>query len=254
MALIPYLGGKSRLAKTIISKMPEHTCYVEVFAGGASVFFKKPPSPSEIINDMDKDLITLYRVVKNHQVELHRQFELMLVSRSEFERLRDTNPETLTDIQRAARYLYLQRTCFGAHTTGRTFATVTTGRNPQLNLFTLQETLHEAWLRLAHAQIECMDFRQLIPRYDRAHTLFYLDPPYWKMPYYVHNLEEQDFVDLAVLLTGIKGKFMMSINDTPEVRDIFGHFTIEEVQLKYSASRETSVRNDLHTELLINNF
>ena len=66
MALIPYLGGKSKLAKTIISKMPEHTCYCEVFAGGASVFFKKPPSPSEIINDMDKDLITLYRVVKNH--------------------------------------------------------------------------------------------------------------------------------------------------------------------------------------------
>jgi hypothetical protein len=97
-ALVPYFGGKSRLAKTIISKFPEHTCYVEVFAGGASVFFAKEPSKTEVLNDLDKDLVTLYRAVKNHPEELHRQFKFSLVSRSEFEREKEVNAETLTDI------------------------------------------------------------------------------------------------------------------------------------------------------------
>jgi len=64
--VIPYFGGKSRLVKTIINKIPEHTCYVEVFAGGASVFFGKDPSTTEVINDLDKDLVTFYRTVKHH--------------------------------------------------------------------------------------------------------------------------------------------------------------------------------------------
>jgi len=65
-ALIPYFGGKSRLAKTIISKFPVHQCYVEVFAGAANVFFAKEAKGTEVINDLDRDLITLYRTVKHH--------------------------------------------------------------------------------------------------------------------------------------------------------------------------------------------
>lgn len=155
--IIPYFGGKSRLAKTIINKIPEHTCYVEVFAGGASVFFAKDPSPTEIINDLDKDLTTLYRAVKHHPEELYRQFKFSLVSRAEFEREKEVNPETLTDIQRAARYLYLQKSAFGGHITGQTFGTCTTGK-PRLNLLSLESTLEDAWRRLMHVVIECKDF------------------------------------------------------------------------------------------------
>ncbi|MDR3631702.1 MAG: DNA adenine methylase, partial [Desulfocapsaceae bacterium] len=166
---IPYFGGKSRLAKTIINKIPEHTCYIEVFAGGAGVFFAKDPSPAEIINDLDKDLTTLYRAIKHHPEELYRQFKFSLVSRAEFERKKQVKAETLTDIQRAARYLYLQKSAFGGHITGQTFGTSTTGK-PRLNLLSLEITLEEAWRRLAHAVIECKDFRDLIPRYDRPHS------------------------------------------------------------------------------------
>ena len=251
-ALIPYFCGKTRLAKTIIDQIPEHLCYVEVFAGAAAVFFGKEPSKTEIINDLDRELVTLYRAVQNHPEELHRMFKYTLVAREEFNRLMRAEPDTLTDIQRAARYLYLQRTCYGGRVHQRTFGTIPAGR-PRLNLFTLEAVLEEAWRRLAQVIIECMDFRELIPRYDRPHTFFYLDPPYWDIIGYEHNFVEQDFVDLAKVLADIRGHFLMSINDTPEVREIFSRFNIQEVALKYSMGRATGSRNKLRTELLISN-
>ncbi len=251
--IIPYFGGKSRLAKTIISKFPKHGCYVEVFAGGASVFFSKEPSKAEVLNDMDKDLVTLYRVIKHHPEELHKQFRFSLVARSEFDRKKRTDPETLTDIQRAANYLYLQRTAFGGFCTRQTYGTSTTGK-PRLNMFTLQTSLELAWQRLAHAQIESKDFRDIIPRYDRPHTLFFLDPPYWKIPGYKHDFTEQDFFDLKTALDNIKGKFLMTLNDTPEVREIFGKFKIETTELKYSIGTTKKSRKKTRTELLISNY
>lgn len=251
-ALIPYFGGKSRLAKNIIARFPEHQCYVKVFAGAANVFFAKEARGTEVINDLDRDLVTLYRTVKHHPEELHRQFKYVLISRDEFSRLLQVNPDTLTDIQRAARYLYLQRMCFGGRSKGRSFGTSTTGV-PRLNLFTLQRLLEEAWLRLSQVMIECLDFRDLIPRYDREHTLFFLDPPYWKFNCYEHNFVENDFYDLAEVLAGIKCRFMMTINDTPEVREIFKRFWIEEVELKYSMSKKEGSRSQIRTELLIGN-
>ncbi len=250
--VIPYFGGKSRLAKTIISKIPDHTCYVEVFAGGASVFFAKEPSQTEVINDLDKDLVTLYRVIKHHPEELYRQYKFSLVSRSEFDREQQVNPETLTDVQRAARYLFLQKCAFGGHVTGQTFGTATTGK-PRFNLLTLESTIEQAWQRLINVQIECKDFRDLIPRYDRPHSLFFLDPPYWCIPGYRHDFQEQDFVDLANILQNIKGKFLMTINDTPEVRAIFKQFTIKETTLKYSMSTKAESRAKTRIELLVSN-
>jgi len=251
--VIPYFGGKSRLAKTIINKIPEHTCYVEVFAGGASVFFSKEPSQAEVLNDLDRDLVTLYRVIKHHPEELYRQYKFSLVSRSEFDREQQVNPETLTDVQRAARYLFLQKCAFGGHITGQTFGVSTTGR-PRFNLLTLESTIEKAWQRLVHVQVECKDFRDLIPRYDRPHSFFFLDPPYWKIPGYKHDFAEQDFYDLCDILKGIKGKFLMTINDTPRVREIFSGFLIKEATLKYSCSSSKESRAKVRTELLISNY
>lgn len=250
--LIPYFGGKNRLIKAILEKITPHTCYVEVFAGGAGVLFKKEPSKAEVLNDLDKELITFYRVIKNHPEEFHRQFKFSLVARDEFERLKNVDPETLTDIQRACRYFYLQKNAFGGKVTGQTFGTATTGP-PSFNLFNLENIIHDAWLRLARVTIEREDFRKLIPHYDRPHSFFFLDPPYWKRPGYRHDFIEQDFLDLAEILADLKGRFLMTINDTPEVRKIFKRFTIEEVQLKYSVTNSAKVRAKQNTELLISN-
>lgn len=251
--IIPYFGGKSRLAKTIINKIPEHTCYIEPFAGGASVFFSKDPSRAEVLNDVDKDLVTLYRAVKHHPEELYRQFKYSLVARDEFNREKRVNPEGLTDIQRAARYLYLQKTCFAGMITGQRFGTTTTSK-PNLNLLTLESTIENVWQRLINVQIECRDFRQLIPQYDRPHSFFFLDPPYWKIPGYKNDFTEQDFIDLAKILKQVKGRFLMTLNDTPEIRDIFGEFYVRELKLKYSVTTSKKARGKTRTELLFANY
>ncbi|PXX73975.1 Site-specific DNA methylase [Pseudomonas sp. LAMO17WK12:I10] len=73
--IIPWMGGKRRLADRLIPLFPPHECYVEVFAGGAALYFMRPqPAPVEVLNDINGDLVTLYRVVQNHLEEFVRQF------------------------------------------------------------------------------------------------------------------------------------------------------------------------------------
>jgi len=67
--IIPWIGGKRRLADRLIPQFPPHECYVEVFAGGAALYFMRPPAPVEVINDVNGELVNLYRVVKNHLEE-----------------------------------------------------------------------------------------------------------------------------------------------------------------------------------------
>ena len=110
-SLIGYFGGKSRLAKQIIERMPEHHCYCEPFAGAAWVFFKKDPSKVEILNDLDGELANFWRVVQKHPEAFVEQFNRALVSRELFTQAKDSVPSTLTDLERAARYYYLQRQC-----------------------------------------------------------------------------------------------------------------------------------------------
>ena len=123
------MGGKRRLAKHLIPLFPEHQCYVELFAGGAALFFLRPEkAKTEVLNDLNGGLINLYRVVQHHFDEFVRQFEWTLTSREVFARLQATPPESMTDIQRAARFFYLQHTAFGGKVTDQHFGTATTGR------------------------------------------------------------------------------------------------------------------------------
>lgn len=130
---LAWLGGKSLLANKIIDRIPPHTAYCEVFAGAAWVLFKKPESKVEIINDINRELVTLYRCVKHHLPALVDQFRWMLIARDEFDRFLKTPADTLTDIQRAARFYYLSKNAFGARVRGPTFGIAATGA-PRLNL------------------------------------------------------------------------------------------------------------------------
>lgn len=202
MVFIPYMGSKGKLAKTIINQLPEHCCYVEAFAGAANVFLKKESSKVEVINDINKELITLYRVVQNHLDEFLRYFKWALVSREEFDRQLQSPPDTLTDIQRAARFYYLQKCAFGGKVQGQTFgySLVTT---PRLNLLRIEEELSAVHLRLSRVTIECLPYDDIVRRYDRPDTLFYLDPPYEKCEtcYGKGIFSKEDYAMLANILS-----------------------------------------------------
>jgi len=177
-SLIAWLGGKSRLADQIIHKIPPHVCYCEVFCGGAHVFFSKRQSKVEVINDINSDLVNLYRVAQNHLEEFVRQFKFMLVSRDQFERYQKTAPETLTDIQRAVRFYYTIKTAFGAKVTGQSYGYSCT-RPSNFNLLRVEEDLSAAHIRLSRVNIENLPYENVIKKYDSPDTFFYLDPPYY---------------------------------------------------------------------------
>lgn len=241
---LPWLGGKSLLADRIVPEIqavPHHT-YVELFAGAGHVFFRiEKPARTEVLNDINGDLVTLYRVVKHHLDEFIRYFRWELVSREEFKRLQDAPPHTLTDIQRAARFYYLQRTAFGGKIVGQTFGTGIK-HAPRLNLLRIEEDLSAAHLRLARATIENLAWEECLPRYDSPETRFYVDPPYFgnEEDYGRGIFKREDFQRLAEALQGIQGTFVVSLNDRPEVRKIFQWAKLTPVKTRYSVSKGRS--------------
>jgi DNA adenine methylase len=176
----------------------------------------------------------------------------VLISRDEFERLKTSPPETLTDIQRAARFLYLQQMAFDGHIDSPTFGYAAT-RAPKLNLLRIEEELSAAHLRLSRAYIECLPYGELIQRYDSAGSLFYIDPPYWDCENYYGKgiFAKDDFAKLAAQLASIQGKFILSLNDTAGVRETFKAFMLESVKVNYSCSNGKNMKA---SEVIIKNF
>ncbi len=231
--IIPWIGGKRRIAEQLLSRFPPHKCYVEVFAGGAALFFLRHPAEVEVINDINGDLVNLYRVVTHHLEEFVRQFKWALSSRQVFRWLKETRPETLTDVQRAARFFYLQQTAFGGKVDGQTWGTATTA--PTINLLRIEENLSAAHLRLANGvYIEQLDWAACIERYDRPHSLFYLDPPYWETEGYGVPFPWEEYERMAAVLAGIKGKAVVSLNDHPAIRECFRAFDMETLDIAYT--------------------
>lgn len=250
LPIVPWIGGKRRLAKHILPLFPEHTCYVEPFCGAAALFFLKKPGKVEVINDINGDLMNLYRVVKHHPDEFLRQFEWSLVGREEYDRLKSVPAETLTDIQRAARFYYLQKQGFGSRVGDYTFGTDTM-RAPKLDLSRIREDLSRANKRLIRTRIEHLGWVQCIERYDRPHTLFYCDPPYWGVTGYGVDFPLVEYERMAGLAKSIKGKMVISVNDIPEMREAFAGLEMQSLDHQYSVSggKRTPAR-----ELIIRNF
>jgi len=247
---LSYLGGKNRIARKIISLIPEHNCYIEPFCGGAQVFFHKEPSNVEVLNDLDEDIFNFLRVCQLHHQELVRYLQFCPVSRKWFELFQGQDPRTLSDIQRAARFFYLQKNCYGGLVTRKNFA-ISVQEGSNYNPHRIPLVLHMAHERLLGVQLECLPYQDILKLYDRPETFFYLDPPYFGLPYYNFNFAEKDFVELAEHLRSLKGKFLLSLNDRPEVRSMFSDFNISELALHYSAQKKAERR---YGELLISNY
>jgi DNA adenine methylase len=246
----PWIGGKRALATVLVTKIVaiDHVRYVEPFVGMGGVFLRRRSRPKmEVINDINRDVVNLFRILQRHYQQFLDVLKWQVCSRAEFERLAAVDPETLTDLERAARFLYLQRSAFGGKLIGQNFGITyeSGGRFDLTKLVPMLEDVHE---RLAGVLIERLPYAECIRRYDsRPGTLFYCDPPYWgSTDDYGKNLfSEADFALLRDLLAGIQGRFILSINDVPEVRSIFSAFSIEEARINYRLSGKVTPAREL---------
>lgn len=234
-ALLPWPGAKRRLAKTLIPLIENtpHRCYCEPFAGSAALLFaRQKPAPAEVLNDVNRDLITFFRVIAHHPDEFARQIRWAISSRGLFQFAKDVNPDCLTDVQRAARFFYLQRLSFGGKLTSRTYGTSTT--SARFDVKRLARVLDTAHQRLASTTIECLPWQDCMARYDREHTLFFVDPPYYGLTGYGVEFGAEQYEQLADAMARAKGKAILTVNDHPRMRRTFGRFRMQVVDVSYT--------------------
>lgn len=236
----PYIGGKRVLSKAIIRRInaTDHDGYAEPFVGMGGIFLRRTMQPRmEAINDISGDVANLFRILQRHYPQFMETLRFQITSRREYERLLRTDSTTLTDLERAARFLYLQRLAFGGKVSGRNFGVDKTS-GARFNLLKLAPLLEDIHERLAGVVIECLPWRTFIERYDRRGMLFYLDPPYWgnEKDYGADAFGREQFAEMAMALRSLQGTFIMSLNAAPGVFETFSGFSIEEVDCTYSIS------------------
>ena len=243
------MGGKHRIAARLAALLPRHICYVEVFAGAANVLFAKQPSACEVINDINSDIINLFRIIRWHPDELFNELAYIVHSRQEF--MDYQKQPGLTDIQKAARYWYKLKTAFGGKGfLGKNnfgFSALRPARLRRSNLAVINEA-HE---RLDGVFIENDDFEKVIKRYDRKHTVFFCDPPYWQASEYTNPFTWQDHERLEAVLRKIKGRFLLTINSHKDIQRLYRGFCVRRVNVVYAICKTEKHRI---VELVIANF
>ena len=241
-SFIPWIGGKSQLAKRIVSTFPEKfDRYIEVFGGGGSVLFASDKhAPTEVYNDANGQLVNLFRCIKYHREELQKEIRYYLNSREMFLDCRDRlDCPGFTDIQRAAMYYICIKISFGADTDS--FGCAPKGLDTA--------RFEEIEKRLERVVIEHKDFEALIKQYDRSDALFYCDPPYHTTErHYSERFTEEDHHRLNAVLKALKGRFILSYNDDDFVRELYKDFKIAAVE------RQNNLSKGNFKEVIIKNF
>lgn len=252
-SFIGWIGGKSHLKNQIISLIPSDcNRYIEVCGGAGWVLFGKDKikGQMEIFNDIDGDLINLYKQIKYNCSALQKEID-WLQSRELFSQYRYEieNQVELTDLQRAARYLYLIKCSFGSNR--NSFATA-----PK-TIYNIVSELPKYNERLKSVIIENRDFEDLIKTYDRDSALFYVDPPYVASErYYNRNytkFNKDDHIRLNAVLKGIKGRFILSYNDCDFIRNLYKDYNIKCVSRKNLLPATAENRAEFK-EVIITNF
>ena len=231
LTLAKWKGGKARTASKLLPLFPPHRCYVEPFGGMASLLLNKPMSEVEAYNDRDERLVGLFAVLKYHGEEFDRELDGVLTSRNIFERYRDRTG--VTDIQRAAQFLYSLVFSFGGQ--GETFPAVSTQRF--ISVAELRARAALAKERLQYVTVEYLDWAQVIQRYDSSDTFFFCDPPYMQTSGYRSQFLDRDQEVLAARLKSIKGQFLMTNSDLPAVRQLYRGFPVTVLRGQLSIER-----------------
>ena len=252
-SFMAWVGGKKALRDEILARFPRnYKRYIEVFGGAGWVLFHKPPGNDfEVFNDFNGNLVNLYRCVREQPEALRNELRYMLNSRLDFEYMKGMlhSRAVLPDVRRAAYYYALIRYSYAAGTS-------TFGSQPHAmwNNFPLIES---AAGRLQKVVIENKDCVKLIRQYDRPESFFYCDPPYYNADQYYEAVSSDGFdhAGLADALLGIKGKFLLSYNDCPDIRALYDRpgIVVEGIsRLSNIAQRYENGKQ--YPELLISNY
>ncbi len=258
-----WVGGKSRLRKYILPLISEHSCFVDLFCGAAWVLFGKSPSDVEVLNDLDEELITFFRVVKYRPEEFVESFDFELVSRSEFNRLAELDTRMLSEIERAHRFYYLIMAGWGGELAYPRFQTSVSDGGHGNRLFGaikhLRERIQPIHERLSTVIIENLNWQACFKRYDNVKTVFYVDPPYPENGCnYAHNMRDwESHHELYSTLKSSKSKWIISSYDIQEIRDIFSNPDYHILSVESSSGM--AVGNEQHgrtknREVLVLNF
>lgn len=247
-SFIGWIGGKKLLRNKILQEFPEDfNRYIEVFGGAGWILFaKEKHAKFEVFNDVDGDLINLYRVVKYHPEALQKELDFSLMSREQFFIAKEKQGmKGVTDVQRAAAFFLVIKESFGC-------ALKTFGCRAR-DIERMIDYLSEVSRRLNEVVIEKQDFERIIKTYDRKDALFYLDPPYYAAEkYYQRNFATEDHTRLKKVLDKINGKFVLSYNDCVEIKDLYKEYNILEVDRQDNLVAKTESRR--YRELIIKNY
>ncbi|MDB6026288.1 MAG: methyltransferase [Verrucomicrobiales bacterium] len=238
------------MLKHLLPIFPEHTCYCEPFAGGLAVLLAKPRSKVEIVNDLNGDLVALYRCVNRHLPEMLRLISMEISSR---ENLRDyVRQPGLTDMERATRYYIRNRISFGGQ--GDSFAVSKTHGGAGFFKTTASELLGKVHDRLEGVAIENTSYERILKNYDSPSTLFFMDPPYvGASPGAYEGWAEEDVLNLVKEISKLQGKFIVTLNDSPFVREAFKDFPMTSHTSVNGLTKNR--KNPLKfSELIIRNF
>jgi Site-specific DNA methylase len=237
---ITYYGGKQKLCETIIDIIPEHTLYCEPFCGGAAVFFYKEPSPVEVINDTNSELVNFYRTVQNDFVSLEKEVRISLHSRRLHKdaQVIYENPHLFTEIKRAWAVWILAAQSFSAILDGTWGYDVKKGTTSKKIANKRESFTEELAYRLQNVQIECTDALRIINSRDSKDSFFYVDPPYFNSDCgHYDGYSREDFKNLLNALSKIEGKFLLSSYPS----DILSEFTQEHKWITLSKEMNVSV-------------
>ncbi len=248
-SLIPWIGGKKLLRDAIIARFPSGKIgrYIEVFGGAAWILFRcERHADMEVYNDYDGNLVNLFRCAKYHPAELDRELSLLLNSREMFyDFLEWKSCRGTTDIQRAARFFMLVRCSYGADR--RSFSCT-----PK-NVIAARSHIDDISKRLARVVIENKDFCALIKSYDRSESLFFCDPPYVGTETYYDGFTTDDHVRLKNVLSGIKGKFILTYNDDPFIRNLYEGYKFDLVERNHNLRARYAAKSR-YREIIITNY
>jgi len=263
---VKWAGGKRQLVNLLIKKIPKHfNRYIEPFVGGGALLFELLPKRA-IINDINEELINAYLVIRDNVHELIESLKKHKNSEEYYYKIRAVNPKKLSPVERASRFIYLNKTCYNGlyreNSKGEFNVPFGRYKNPKIfdpeNLIAISEYLNNADIEIYNK-----DYKEVCLMAEKG-DFVYLDPPYYPLSktssftkYTKYDFRERDHIELAEVFRELdkKGCYVMLTNSNSEfIKRLYKDYNIEEIEANRFINCKKEGRKKQKVELLIKNF